>query len=290
MGSARLLRRRFDGPGFSACELHLSPMRARGDTAILTPFTCRRCTMGVPAHLDVRPRFLPRRSALLISSAARSQLGWLLGGIVLAFLIPFALADRAGLPRDVYYALYTVAVFVFVSVWASRTQRPLRAFLTRGWRLMLPLTAVAAALLVLIVLRQSGSSHPHGWTFAGAILWRGVVYGVADGALLSAFPILAVFALFRSRPLRERTRRSVAAIGALALAVSLLFTAVYHVGYPDFRSSKVKSPLIGDVVWSAPTLLTLNPLGAPLAHVALHVTAVAHSYDTDLFLPPHGSG
>jgi hypothetical protein len=47
------------------------------------------------------------------------------------------------------------------------------------------------------------------------------------------------------------------------------------------------NPVRGDVVWSIPTLATLNPLGAPIAHVGLHVGAVVHSYDTDLFLPPH---
>jgi hypothetical protein len=35
------------------------------------------------------------------------------------------------------------------------------------------------------------------------------------------------------------------------------------------------------------TLLTLNPLGAPIAHIALHVSAVTHSCNTDTFLPPH---
>jgi len=40
-------------------------------------------------------------------------------------------------------------------------------------------------------------------------------------------------------------------------------------------------------MWSAPTLLTLNPIGAPIAHIALHVTAVVHSYDTPTYLPPH---
>jgi hypothetical protein len=37
-----------------------------------------------------------------------------------------------------------------------------------------------------------------------------------------------------------------------------------------------------------PTLLTLNPIGAPIAHAGLHVAAVVHDYDTELFLPPHG--
>jgi hypothetical protein len=43
----------------------------------------------------------------------------------------------------------------------------------------------------------------------------------------------------------------------------------------------------GDLIWSVPTLATLNPVGAPIAHVGLHVGAVVHNYDTELFLPPH---
>jgi hypothetical protein len=31
----------------------------------------------------------------------------------------------------------------------------------------------------------------------------------------------------------------------------------------------------------------LNPVGAPIAHAGLHVGAVAHNYNTELFLPPH---
>jgi hypothetical protein len=40
-------------------------------------------------------------------------------------------------------------------------------------------------------------------------------------------------------------------------------------------------------LWSIATLGTLNPVGAPIAHVGLHVSAVLHSYDTTTFLPPH---
>ena len=73
----------------------------------------------------------------------------------------------------------------------------------------------------------------------------------------------------------------------LALGVSLLFTATYHLGYADFRGSKLRKPVAGDAIWSLPTLLTLSPLGAPIAHAGLHVTAVVDDYETDLFLPPH---
>jgi hypothetical protein len=52
----------------------------------------------------------------------------------------------------------------------------------------------------------------------------------------------------------------------------------------------MRKPVTGDLVWSVPTLATLatlNPIGAPVAHVSLHVGAVVHNYNTDLFLPPH---
>jgi hypothetical protein len=97
-----------------------------------------------------------------------------------------------------------------------------------------------------------------------------------------------VFAAFAGRPLLHRLRGKLA-VGALGLGMSLAFTAVYHLGYPEFRGDMLKKPLAGDVVWSAPTLLTLNPLGAPIAHAGLHVSAVLHSYDTGTFLPPHGN-
>lgn len=229
---------------------------------------------------------LRRHERRTIGASVESR--WLLGGLVFAFAVPFLFTDLIHVPRDLYYALYVVAVFAFVGAWAHRTQQPVRAFLTRRWKWGVSLGVLAGVVLMLTVGREPSTPHPHGLSFVGAVLWRGVAYGAADGLLLSVFPILAVFGLFASKPLRERSRKAVAGIGALALVVSLLFTAVYHLGYPDFRGGKVKRPLTGDAIWSAPTLLTLSPLGAPIAHIGLHVSAVVHSYQTDLFLPPHG--
>lgn len=131
--------------------------------------------------------------------------------------------------------------------------------------------------------------HPGGIEFAGALFWRGLVYGAADGLLLSAFPILLVFAALRGSRLRRRAVGLIA-VGAIAMLASLSMTAVYHAGYSDFRSGKLRKPVTGDLIWSVPTLATLNPVGAPIAHVGLHVGAVVHDYDTQLFLPPHEGG
>ena len=220
-----------------------------------------------------------------LGTAAWRHLTWLGAGIALAFLVPFVFADTLEIQRDVYYGIYALFVGGLFVVWARDTGQSVRAMASRRWRLTLVLGAIVAVAGAFIVIGASESSpHPDGLEFAGALFWRGLVYGAADGLLLSAFPIVLVFtALGHWRHGRGRT----VLVGVLAMVASLAMTATYHLGYSDFRSEKLRKPMTGDLVWSVPTLATLNPIGAPIAHVGVHVTAVTRDYQTDLFLPPH---
>jgi hypothetical protein len=212
---------------------------------------------------------------------------WLAGGFVLAFAVPFALTDLVQINRDVFYGVYALAVLGLIGSWARATGYDLAGALTRRWPLAVGLGVVFAGALAFMAVRTDpATARPGGFALVAAIIWRGIVYGAMDGLLLSVFPILVVFAAFARSPLRDR-RAGKIAIGAAALVASLAMTAVYHAGYSDFRSGKLAKPLTGDVMWSVPTLVTLNPVGAPIAHAGLHVSAVLHSYDTDTFLPPH---
>ena len=218
---------------------------------------------------------------------ARRHFAWLVGGMAGSFLVPFIAADELGLQRDLYYALYVAMVVGLFVAWARDTRQPLRQMFARRWRLAVGLGVVFAAISAFIATQaDAGSGHPEGIEFIAAVAWRGVVYGAADGLLLSAFPILLVFAALRDSRLRRRAGGLIT-VGAVAMVASLAMTAIYHAGYSDFRSDKLRKPVTGDLVWSVPTLATLNPAGAPMAHVGLHVGAVMHDYDTDLFLPPH---
>jgi hypothetical protein len=222
-----------------------------------------------------------------LTAGAGRHLVWWVSGFVFAFLVPFVFADLLELPRDVYYAIYVVSVAAFFGLWVRATGQSLGEMIRRRWVLAVVLGLAVAGLLTLIVLgTEDTTARPGGLELIGAVMWRGVAYGLADGLLLSAFPILAVFAMFAGTKARGRILGTVA-IGLAALVASLAMTAVYHVGYSDFRSEKLRKPVAGDVVWSVPTLVTLNPIGAPIAHAGLHTSAVLHSYETDTFLPPH---
>lgn len=234
-------------------------------------------------HALERSAGVPARTA----TQTRRHLRWLAGGFALAFLVPFVFADVLELPRDLYYAVYIVAVAGYFGLWVRATGQSLGEMIRRRWVLALALGLAVAGVLVLVVLRtEDATARPDGLELIGAVAWRGVLYGLADGLLLSAFPILAVFAMFADTELRRRIMGTIA-IGLVALVASIAMTAVYHAGYSDFRSEKLRKPVAGDVVWSVPTLATLNPIGAPIAHAGLHTAAVLHSYETDTYLPPH---
>jgi hypothetical protein len=212
---------------------------------------------------------------------------WLATGYVIAFAIPFLLTDVVALNRDLFYGLYALAVVALFAGWSRSTGYDLRAAARRRLPLAVGLGLAMAAVLAAIVVRsEAATARPGGLDLAAALAWRGVLYGVTDGLLLSAFPILVVFAAFAGSKQSDHLRGKLV-IGAAALLASIAMTAVYHLGYNDFRSAKLRKPVLGDTIWSVPTLVTLNPVGAPIAHVGLHVSAVLHSYDTEVFLPPH---
>jgi hypothetical protein len=212
---------------------------------------------------------------------------WLGIGLAVAFATPFLLADLLDLNRDLFYGVYAAVVLALFLGWARGTAYDMAAAIKRHWILAGTLGLACAAVLAVIVVRtEDATSRPDGLTLGAELVWRGVLYGATDGLLLSAFPILVVFAAFSGHGFACRWPGKIA-VGAIALTASVALTAAYHAGYGDFRSDKIAKPITGDLVWSVPTLVTLNPIGAPIAHIGLHTTAVLHSYDTDTFLPPH---
>ena len=230
-------------------------------------------------------------SRLHADAASRPHLSvhwaWLAGGLLLAFAVPFVFADVLEVNRDLFYGLYALAVGGLFAAWSRSTGYDLLVALKRRWIAAVLLGLASAGVLTAMVVRtEDATVRPNGIDLVGAVAWRGIIYGATDGLLLSVFPILVVFAAFAGSRLDQRLRGKLV-IGIIAFAASLAMTGVYHAGYSDFRSEKMTKPLVGDVVWSVPTLLTLNPIGAPIAHVGLHTSAVMHSYETETFLPPH---
>jgi len=75
------------------------------------------------------------------------------------------------------------------------TGQSLQELISRRVTLAIGLGLLAAAVSVAFVLAtEDASSGPGGIELAGAVVWRGFFYGAIDGLLLTAFPIVVVFA------------------------------------------------------------------------------------------------
>ena len=143
---------------------------------------------------------------------------WLAGGFVLAFAVPYVLADVFAINRDLFYGLYALAVIGLFALWSRSTGYDLVAAVRRRWLAALSLGLAAGAVLAATVVgTEDATARPHGLELAGAVAWRGILYGITDGLLLSVFPILVVFAAFAGTRLNSRLAGKVM-IGVVALS------------------------------------------------------------------------
>jgi len=219
---------------------------------------------------DIRPGF--------------GHLGWIPAGAAVGFILSFVFGDLMSLPVDLYYLIYFAGVLGFLGFYARYTRVRLRALVARRIVLALALGIVGGLVLSRGVMIRPATSPLHGMELAWALIWRGLIYGSVDGLLLIAFPWTVTWRAFGGE--RRGVRRKLAA-SATAWAAILLVTTFYHLGYADFRSRRIVQPNIGGTISAVPTLVTANPIAGPISHVFLHVTAVLHVPETDLFLPPH---
>jgi hypothetical protein len=230
------------------------------------------------------------RSDRWITSEGRGSkaghLAWLLGAVLIGFLATFVFSSVFSAPRPWFVLAHAVISGMFLAGYAAWIGLDPKGFFLRRPRAGLTAGLIAGAVAVQFVLSGPGSPRPEGMELVWAVLWTGVVYGVVDALLLTVMPIFAVWSIgfevgwSSSWPGRIAT-------GFLALLASVLVTAAYHVGFPEFQSPQLVQPLIGNTLFSLAYLLTASPMAPILAHVAMHIAAVVHAHGTSIPLPPH---
>jgi hypothetical protein len=211
-------------------------------------------------------------------------IGWTLRLAIAGFAMSFLCASVARLGRGAVVAVYLAVVGTLLLAYVRSSAIPLRDYLVQRWRTGLIAGLAVGALLTINVMAQPPSPRPSGVHLVWALSWLGVIYGVVDALLLNVMPVWIVYtgqAQDIDSP-RLRERRVLIALGA-----SLLVTAAYHLGYPEFRGSAVVQPLIGNALLTLGFLLTKSPATAIVGHVIMHAAAVVHGMETTVQLPPH---
>jgi len=209
--------------------------------------------------------------------------GWFALGAAIGFLVPYVGVSVLDLQHDLFYLLYFATTAVLIVTYVRTEHLDVRAIVSHAWPWSVGLGIVVGALELRNVLGTDATDRPDGAYFAFELLWRGITYGAVDALLLSAFPGLIAYSILRGRVGGWKGKLR---FTALALPLVLLITATYHLGYPQYREDGVAKPELGNTIISVPMFATANPVGSLIAHATMHTTAVAHSYETDVFLPP----
>jgi hypothetical protein len=190
-----------------------------------------------------------------------------------------------GLQPDLYYLIYFTAAVAWFTAFVLIHGQALRDLWRHHLGYSLAVGAVVGGGLAAMVFSQAATDHPDGWRFVFEIIWRGITYGTVDAVTLFVFPAAVAYLLMHGN--RDGVKRRVGYAG-LALALSMLVSTSYHLGYPEYRDADLRSPEIGTIAANIPTALTGNPLGAVAAHSTIHVAAVVHQREggPTQMLPP----
>jgi hypothetical protein len=118
------------------------------------------------------------------------------------------------------------------------------------------------------------------------LAWEAVLYGAAEGVLLSGLPVLAAWQSFRILGWTDHTVGAMGS-GCLAVAVSAGVIWVHHLGYREFRHTRrVALPVVACGILSVAYLLT----GSVIAPVGGHILTHAGMELRGVAMPPYSEG
>jgi hypothetical protein len=207
---------------------------------------------------------------------------WLVGLLGVGFLVSWLATDVGHTPRRRYIlvlAMVTVALTGGYLAWAGIGIGEWVTY-NAGWGLLggaIVAVPVARGITRLPATRPARQASP------ATLAWEGLVYGIAEGVLLSALPT-AVSWHAADAAGWTATGPGVVATWIVALLASVAMIVVHHLGYRDFRNRRMLPAIGGCGLLTVSFLATGSVLAPVIGHVAMHIAGIEHGVE----LPPHG--
>jgi len=203
-------------------------------------------------------------------------IGWLVGLALIVFLVTWLATDIGGLKRAPYIAILGVVTTVAAGMYLAWAKVGTR-FWSYHWAWGLVGTAVVSGVMMLFARQlPRRPRHAGAWT---TILWEGVLYGAAEGTLLSLLPVAIAWQIARSFGWT-----SWAAV-LFAIIASVVVVTIHHLGYVEFRGSRMRYAVVGCTPLAIAYVLTGNPMAPVVGHIVLHVAMGARG----VIMPPHAA-
>jgi hypothetical protein len=213
-------------------------------------------------------------------------MGWIAAAGLLGFVLSITFAGILRLPRNLFLIPYIGIAGLFCYAYVRWSDLSIGELIRHNWAWGVVGAILLALFTVRNILSQPVSPRSEGPQLVFDLLWSGVAYGLMDALLLTVVPVLATWQAFTLLNWTANWPGKIL-VGVLALLASVLVTAAYHLGYPEYRNAGLFGPVIGNSSMTLGYLITNNPLAAVFSHIAMHIAAVLHGPASVVQLPPH---
>ena len=208
-----------------------------------------------------------------------SEAAVLLAGLILGgFLVSWVITDLLHWRRRTYIAMLGAVTAAGTVVVGAVTGASLGDLVVRRWPVGLLAALVTGAVTGMGLRRmERGTAHLSASELAAAAPWEGLLYGLAEGILLSVLPLFVVWQAAADAGWSDVPS------GLVAWFASAAMIAIHHFGYWDYRGRSVGLVLVGCGILSLGYLLTGSLLAPAIGHVLMHLIGISGGVQ----LPPH---
>lgn len=200
--------------------------------------------------------------------------------VVVSFLVSWLVANRLKLRRAPYVAVLTVVTAGAAVGYVAWLGVGVTDIVTARWGWGLLAAPLSAAFMSFGMTKRPVVGRLTGARLAAAVLWDGVVYGIAEGILLSALPVLMTWQMIHS--LGWSGAGGGIARWTLPIVASVAVIVAHHLGYREYRNRMLVPISAGCGLLSVGYLVTASPIAPALGHVIGHVASLLHGGE----LPP----
>jgi hypothetical protein len=194
------------------------------------------------------------------------------------FLVSWLATDVWPCSRRTYIAVLGLVTVVATALVAGMTGTSLYDMAVHRWVFGL-VAGIATGIVLGVAMRkhEPATARLEGPALRAAAMWEGLIYGLAEGVLLSGLPVLVM---------REAAADAGwTGLGAWlpALMASAVMIVVHHFGYWAYRGPQVGLVIVACGLLSISYVVTGSLVAPALGHVVLHLFGVT----AGVVLPPH---
>ena len=206
---------------------------------------------------------------------------WTLLVVATAFVVAWLFAGRLRMARTAYVGVLFVVTAAVSTAYVTTLGGDVGDLLALRSLSGLAGGLVVGAITAVAMLKMPSTLHrSYGRTLAAAG-WEGVVYGVAEGVLLSALP--ALIGWQGAHALGWEGTSAGVARWSWAVLASVLVIVAHHLGYWEYRNRMLVPITVACTLLTVAYLVTGSVLAPVVGHVLMHLAAIRHGTE----LPPH---